>query len=158
MTPNCTHCGEPARLTDGTEVYPHRPDLSGLRFWLCDPCEARVGCHKAGAKTQHGASDGTLPLGTPANAELRRARMILHNDRLDPIWKGAAARKERYNLRRECYRLLSGRMGIPAEETHTALFTLEQCRDAWRALEGVTTENVRDLAAESGGKLERTFA
>lgn len=54
----CTGCGKDvqARLTDGAERYPHRPDLYELPFWKCDTCGNYVGCH-------HKTRAPTKPLG-----------------------------------------------------------------------------------------------
>ena len=126
--PWCEQCNFPCRLTDGTEIYPHRQDLRAKPIWLCDGCKARVGCHPK----------STDPLGTPANFELRAARMKLHNLRLDPIWKNAKEKKARGRV----YRFLAAKMGIDSADCHTGMFTLEQCRDAWRALANVSYADV----------------
>jgi len=77
----CCQCGHEvtARLTDGREVYPHRPDLSGLPFWRCDGCNNHVGCHW---KTK----DRTRPLGNIATKALKNARQHIHRV-LDTIWQ-----------------------------------------------------------------------
>lgn len=107
----CPYCGEHAELVGGHVVYPHRPDLRARWFWLCRPCGAYVGCHK-----------GTIsPLGRLANAELRAAKIVAHAA-FDRLWNGT-------NLRRkDAYRMLAHRMGIPAEECHIGMFDAEQCR------------------------------
>lgn len=145
-------CGAECALKTGRDVYPHRADLSDKFLWVCPSCGARVGCHKGGTK----------PLGTPANAELRRARMLLHDQRLDPIWKYAEREKygKRASRRAITYKYLAHLLGIPRNEAHTGLFTLEQCRAAWRALRGVTMDDVlkhhlttKKAAHESGEDL-----
>src|ERR1700761_6219812 len=68
-----------ARLTDGREVYPHRPDLYSLPFWKCETCKNHVGCH-------HKTGNRTKPLGNIPFKELRDARQHIHKI-LDPIWK-----------------------------------------------------------------------
>jgi hypothetical protein len=68
-----------ARLTDGSEIYPHRPDLHTLPFWKCDTCHNYVGCH-------HKTRDRTRPLGNIPTKELKNARSHIHRI-LDPIWK-----------------------------------------------------------------------
>lgn len=141
MGPNCAHCGNEARLVDGSVVYPHRPDLFALNFWVCDECDARCGCHKPGAQTEIGVSDGTMPLGTPANAHLRALRSSVHR-RLDPLWMGAAAKKLRHTARRRTYRVLARALGLTMEETHVGMFSATQCHEALRALQGMTTERV----------------
>ena len=53
----CCGCdtGTEARLTNGAEIYPHRPDLHELPFWKCDKCGNFVGCH-------HKTKDRTRPM------------------------------------------------------------------------------------------------
>ena len=72
-----------ARLTDGSEVYPHRPDLYKKNFWKCDICKNFVGTH----------NDGSVkPLGVIATQEIKRLRMDIHRI-IDPIWKSKRARR-----------------------------------------------------------------
>ena len=77
----CVSCDRDveARLTDGKEVYPHRPELGPLPFWICNACKNSVGCH-------HKTKDRTRPLGVIAPVELKRARQHIHKI-LDPIWQ-----------------------------------------------------------------------
>lgn len=79
---NCGHCGQPAALVTGEQVYPHRRDLWHKPFWQCVPCKAHVGCHPG---TTH-------PLGSVADAELRRWRSRAH-EAFDPLWKEGAMRR-----------------------------------------------------------------
>lgn len=147
--PVCPTCGTAARLTNGAEIYRHRPDLADKPIWACTICEnTYVGCHPG---TEN-------PLGFPADAALREARMMLHHSRIDPLWKTAdrcgsyapedeRARKQIQRAARvRVYRFLADRMGLTEETCHTAMFTLEQCREAWRALSGVTYPDVRRWA------------
>lgn len=86
----CTGCEKEvsARLTDGAEMYPHRPDLASLPFWVCE-CGAFVGTH-------HKTSSPTKPLGVLATKELKRIRMAIHAI-LDPLWKsGKVSRAKIY--------------------------------------------------------------
>jgi len=39
-------------------------------------------------------------------------------------------------------------MGQTTDETHTGIFSIEQCRAAWRALTGVTCLQIRAWAYE----------
>lgn len=154
--PNCGHCGKPAKLRVGSEVYPHRRDLWSKFFWVCEPCEARCGCH----------GNTKISLGFPANAQLRRARMSLHDFKLDLIWKNAVKvggytpknKKETARItrmaRERTYKFLADRLGISRDDCHTALFTLEQCRQAWRVLAGVTYADVRAWAKETKTTVE----
>lgn len=93
-----------ARLTNGREIYPHRPDLRSLPFWRCDKCRNYVGCHhKTGTPTQ--------PLGCIPTPEIKAARSGLHAV-IDPIWKSGRIG------RREVYKAIADRLGVP--QYHTA--------------------------------------
>ena len=68
----CCECANhvEARLTDGREIYPHRPDLAALPFWRCDGCGGYVGTH-------HRSDDPTRPLGViPSSALMSNAASI----------------------------------------------------------------------------------
>lgn len=78
-----------ARLTNGKEIYPHRPDLKDLPFWKCDTCRNYVGCHHKTAKP-------TKPLGVIPTPEIKKWRGYIHRI-LDPMWKeGDWSRKNLY--------------------------------------------------------------
>ena len=157
-TPTCPYCGEPSNLVGGDVIYPHRPDLAERWFWLCAPCDAYVG-------TQKGTQ---LPLGTPAKPDLRRARWLLHDLMLDPLWKtapecgaydhalgDARARKHiEKSARHRVYSFLAHKLGLSVDETHTAMFTIEKCRAAWRALRGVRFLEIRDWYKQQRGPVD----
>lgn len=92
MLLRCCGCNDEkvdARLTDGSEIYPHRKDLYSLPFWKCDACGNFVGCH-------HKTKDRTRPLGCIPTPEIKNARQHFHKI-LDPLWKsGSMTRKEVY--------------------------------------------------------------
>ena len=112
----CPYCKLDPVLVTGDVIYPSRPDLKGLRFWQCLPCDAYVGCHKAG----NGFGDGTRPLGTLANAELRAARNRAHAA-FDPIWRSGEM------SRRKAYAWLGDQLGLPVKRVHIAEFDLAIC-------------------------------
>ncbi len=153
----CGVCRGRAELTDGAEVYPHRPDLHHKSFWICRSCAAYVGCHPG----------TTRALGAPADAPLRRARMLLHEEMLDPLWKRAdrcgayapederAREKIRRRARERVYQFLAHTLGLTREETHTGSFDLETCRRAWRALRGVTFADIRAWAKADPSSIPR---
>ena len=117
----CPYCGEPAKLTTGRHVYPHRPDLADKLFYECRPCAAYVGCHPGTDR----------PLGRLADAELRRWKQRVHAA-FDPHWKnvrGASARSR-------AYARLAREMGIPAAECHTGMFSVELCKKALAVIQG----------------------
>lgn len=127
MTPVCPYCEVPAVLVDGKKIYPHRPDLAARKFWLCGPCDAYVGCHVRGAWSWRDGvrvtSDGTLPLGRLADAELRAAKSAVHAE-LDKLWPGGGMTRGR------AYALLAKAMGMNKDQCHVGLFDLEQCHKA----------------------------
>lgn len=69
-----------AELINGQRLYPNRPDLFALPFWLCRTCHGTVGCH-------HKTNDPTRPLGSLANHGMTKIRRKLH-EQMDPLWKG----------------------------------------------------------------------
>jgi len=112
----CPYCRKKAKLVSGDVIYPHRPDLNDLRFWLCAPCDAYVGCHKSG----HGQGGGDKPLGRLANASLRDAKRRAHAA-FDPLWQSGAMR------RAKAYGWLSLCLGLPVAKTHIGNFDVETC-------------------------------
>ncbi len=91
MTIYCCGCSNKvdARLTTGAEIYPRRPDLAALPFWVCDACGNYVGCH-------HKTANPTQPLGCIPTPELSAARQHIHR-LIDPAWKsGKISRKALY--------------------------------------------------------------
>lgn len=146
--PTCPGCNKPAQLVDGARMYPSRPDLHAKWYWLCLPCGAWCGCHPGTKRS----------LGVPAGAELRRARSILHHDRLDPLWQNATAHYDhepespravaiiRNTARSRVYEFLAWKLGLDREDCHTALFDLATCRRAWTALAGADYGTIRAWA------------
>lgn len=69
---------------------------------------------------------------------------MLHDALVDPLWKRAP--RELYGRpgrrRALVYKYLAHRLGISRADTHVGMFSLEQCRAAWRALKGVRFEDV----------------
>ena len=123
--PTCQYCGKPSALATGENIYHHRPDLWSLKFWRCEPCDAYVGCHKKGSTALVGKrqvlSDGTLPLGALANAELRKAKSAAHAA-FDPAWRNGGM------SRGAAYTWLASALGIKKHDCHIGLFSVEQCQ------------------------------
>lgn len=107
--PDVQCCGRSTALVGGERIYPHRPDLSGLKFYLCEKCGAYTGCHKGTDK----------PKGTPANKELREARMRAHAA-FDPIWRYGKM------SRREAYKWLAEAVGFDGK-LHIGFSGVEMC-------------------------------
>lgn len=119
----CPYCVTPAELVDGYAVYPHRPDLRKKQFYVCEPCDARVGCHGNSRK----------PLGRMANAKLRRLKSEAHAA-FDPVWKKSST------TRTNAYKWLAGKMDMPVDECHIGMFSEALCEEV-----------VRIMAAEGPG-------
>lgn len=113
----CPYCGSGADLVSGQSVYPHRSDLFHKWFYMCSPCDARVGCHPKSKR----------PLGRLANSELRRWKMKAHAA-FDPLWKSKKM------SRKEAYSWLSDRLGIHPDETHIGMFDVEMCKKVIKAV------------------------
>lgn len=128
-------CGSKTRLTTGREIYHGRDDLADSPIWVCmaPQCDGRVGCHPG----------TTRPLGVPAAAPLRRARRILHDQKLDPLWQTAPGDdKAKHRARGHLYAFLAVELGINGKKMHTAELDLDGCRRAWRVLEGKTMADI----------------
>lgn len=104
-------CGRVSELVTGQHVYPRRRDLWNMRFYVCDPCDARVGCHPG----------TTTPLGNLADAATRKARMFAH-DAFDPLWRGRGRR-----ARRAAYAWLRQELGVTPDECHIGKFDVATC-------------------------------
>ena len=123
MTPPiCLYCSSASVLVGGDAIYPHRPDLYQFKFWQCAPCDAFVGCHKFGAISDGVRSDGALPLGRLANAELRKAKRSAHAA-FDPLWHNGY-----FDSRRDAYKWLAKKLGISRKVCHIGMFDVTQCR------------------------------
>lgn len=113
MTPSvlCDYCGRDAPLTPGKTVYPHRPDLAHLNFYMCKLCDAYVGVHH----------NSTRPLGRLANRELRLAKSQAHRV-FDPIWQTGRM------SRTGAYAWLAREMQLTTAQAHIGRFDLAQCQ------------------------------
>lgn len=106
----CRYCGNGVVFTSNAEIYGR--EYGNGKCYLCRNCKAFVGVHT-----------GTIiPLGTLANDALRKARNKAHNE-FDKLWK----QPTRIMKRLDAYKWLSKKMGLKLEETHIALFEIEQC-------------------------------
>jgi len=115
---HCCGCNKKvkAKLTDGSVIYPHRPDLYSLPFWKCHSCNNYVGCH-------HKTKDRTRPLGCIPTKEIKNARRHIHA-LLDPLWQSGRTSRSR------AYEYLSDRTG---RRYHTAnIRSIEEARNIYR--------------------------
>ena len=112
----CPYCQMPAELALASD------HLYGRDFgpvWECRPCEAWVGVHPGTTK----------PLGTLANAKLRKARRRAH-EAFDPLWQAQLRRKpiQRWEARRNWYQWLSHKLNIPFDDCHIGMMGIEDCQ------------------------------
>ena len=110
VAPICPYCGKTAKCVDSSVIYHGR---SYGPAWVCEDyprCDAYCGCHP----------NTTRPLGTLANAELRKARNRTH-DHVDAFWKAGTWGRS------DTYRWLAKAMGIEIGECHIAMFDLARC-------------------------------
>lgn len=133
MINKCNLCWWDVFLYNPSEIYWNKyKHINDLWDWIptsfiyqCMECKARVWCHW----------DSKKPLWTLADKKTRNARNLCHK-LLDPLWKI----KQSWNYktwlqwkeRKRLYKLLSKHMNIPIEKTHFGMFTIEQCRIAYR--------------------------
>lgn len=118
----CTGCNKEveARLTDGSEIYSHRPDLHELPFWKCDDCGNFVGCH-------HKTKNRTQPLGCIPTPQIKNARKHLHKI-IDPLWES------KKHKRKEIYAAITKHIGW---DYHTAkIRNLEEARAVYKFIKG----------------------
>lgn len=129
--PLCMACETPAVLTDGSVLYPHRPDLRHKRAWKCPLCpDSHVGCHR----------DTDEALGRPAGPDLRRSRMATHAV-LDPLWKNRDATRT-VASRSTVYGFLRHALGLKRADAHVGLFDETRCAQARAALASQTPESI----------------
>jgi len=114
---DCDLCDRPAMLSTGYDIFPHRRDLYSKRFWTCDPCKTRVGCHPYTLR----------PLGTMADDETRNWRRQAHNA-FDSIWKCTDV------PRIQAYAWLAGALGIEQNDCHIGQMDTAQCKKVIRAV------------------------
>lgn len=102
----CNYCGSPAVIRPASQIF-HNSRRSGY-ICVCShypSCNAYVGVHP-GTK---------IPLGTLADPELRRKRVLAHQI-FDRIWKSGVMN------RAQAYRWLADALCLNESQTHIAQF------------------------------------
>ena len=111
----CRYCGGTVRLVPASMVYgaaaAKRLKLESEKFYQCQNCNARVGCHKG----------TTRPLGSVANETLRLKRMETHQV-YDAFWK------RRGMTRTKAYKWLAEQLQLSEERAHIGSFEMDQCQ------------------------------
>lgn len=103
----CPYCGNKTKFTDSKIIY----GVDYGKIYLCEPCDAYVGCHKGSCRS----------LGRVANKELREYKKEAHKY-FDIIWQ------EGHEKRRNVYLHLSSYLNIPEKYTHIGMFSVETCK------------------------------
>jgi len=129
----CCGCGGKVEAipVTGKNIYPHRPDLSGVPIWACPNCDHYVGCHKGTRR----------PLGHLSGRELRNAKMYIHA-LLDPIWQNedlcSKNKIKKKHFRTKLYRLISDRVGY---NYHTGTIrNIEEARNVYRIVRDISVK------------------
>ena len=135
---HCPYCGKPAVMVSGVRIYPHRPDLFEKKFWLCEKCDAYVGCHPR--NLNHG-QDGTRPLGRLADKELRRLKWKAHS-LFDPLWQELGY----FPNRKAAYQWLSNQLGIYVNKCHIGFFDKQRCEAVIDHCTSYVEEKKNDLS------------
>ena len=109
----CPYCDPRALLRSASVVYGERATDPGAPYYVCahyPACDSYVAAHRA----------TRLPMGTLANAELRRKRIQAHT---------AFGRLEKSGLmnKRQAYLWLQAKLGLPEQETHIGKFSTFRC-------------------------------
>jgi len=115
-----------ARLTDGGEIYPHRPDLAPKQFWKCDTCKNYVGCHPSNDRKKT-----PVPLGCIPTPEIRKARNHIHA-LIDPLWKSGRIK------RTAMYAKMSEALGYVYHSDEIS--DIEEARNVYRKAKAIHNE------------------
>ncbi len=110
----CRYCGGVIRLVPAKKIYGASTDRLGLtdeNIYLCQNCNARVGCHKGTNR----------PLGNVANEVLRLKRRETHQV-FDALWK------ELGMSRTQAYKWLANRMELSERNAHIGGCEMDQCQ------------------------------
>lgn len=121
----CPYCGRTAVLQKGSYVYGDKAKEEYL--YVCSnypACNSYVGVH-AGTK---------IPKGTLANPELRNKRIRTHKV-FDLLWKKNVMSKK------EAYRWMEYKMGLPKNTGHIANFSDYRCEELMRICKNVQKNN-----------------
>lgn len=110
---DCPECGAPMQLRRS-------------KFGLFYGCTRWPGCDGT-----HGAHANGLPLGTPADKETKRFRMMAH-EAFDRLWKPGPAQV--FGDRNRAYRWMQEKLGLTSDQAHIAKFDIEQCKRLIEAL------------------------
>lgn len=110
----CRYCGGIIDIVPALRIYGSSTERLGLTdesLYLCQNCNARVGCHRG----------TTRPLGNVANEVLRLKRKETH-EVFDRFWRSRGMSRSR------AYAWLSAQLRIPEGRTHIGSFEMDTCQ------------------------------
>lgn len=111
----CRYCGGVVRLAPAAEIYgmaaARRLGIEREKFYRCQNCNARVGCHKG----------TTRPFGNLANETLRMKRKETHQI-FDSFWK------ERGMTRTQAYHWMAKKLRLSEQLAHIGGFEMDRCQ------------------------------
>ncbi len=110
----CRYCGGVIKLVSAQTIYGASTDRLGLtneNIYLCQNCNARVGCHKGTNR----------PLGNVANEVLRLKRRETHQV-FDRFWQDNGM------SRTQAYKWLAKQMRLSEKNAHIGGFEMDQCQ------------------------------
>ena len=141
----CPYCGSQAFLRPASVVFPEGAAHSDTQFFVCaryPACDAYVSAH----------AGSLLPMGTLADARLRRERQQAHRA-LGRLWQSGLMNKK------EAYRWLQTHLGLSAEDAHIGRFSEYRCGEIIRLCKGFMDHAVkRGVPRKGGGKNESISA
>lgn len=109
--PQCPYCGSRTVLRSADGIY--QSNLDGAMLYVCKnypSCDAYVRAHLG----------SNLPMGIPANWQLRRLRNEAHHY-FDQLYKSG------YMTRKDAYTWLASTLGLPESEAHIGYFGEHYC-------------------------------
>lgn len=117
----CPYCGARAFLRPASAIYGAKAVDPDAPYYVCSrypSCDSYVAAHKA----------SRLPMGTLANAELRRQRVLAHAA-FKRLWESGLMTKK------QAYRWLQVQFGLPEPEAHIGKFSTYRCQQVVRLCE-----------------------
>lgn len=109
----CPYCGSRAFLRPASVIYGAKASDPTAPYYVCahyPACDSYVAAHR---RTR-------LPMGTLANAQLRRKRIQAHAA-FDRLWKDGLMNK------RQAYLWLQAKLDLPEQEAHIGRFSAFRC-------------------------------
>lgn len=143
----CERCTWPTTLIE---------EAHHISVWQCEKCGDYAEC-------EH---DGTKPLGPPTSAETHGARFTLRSKVYDPLWRRApytgdyeandakAVKMIQNAARRRINEFLADRLAVHVDVIDFNRMTIEQCRACWRALQGLSYQQIRSWSKTTDAKKE----